>query len=161
MIPIPMEMNPGTKKDHPQGGFGVVVVAQNEGMIVPRMLPTAVWVAHMPIRRPRLRQGRGMKFVCVCVCVCVCVGRERNVYVCVCVLGKDEMCVCMFVCVCVCLCVCVYCGGGGGGGIGSGKASKEFERRGWVRVHATPLTFVFRTSVQVLPLFQRILWTGE
>lgn len=56
MAPMVIVMKPGTKKDHPQGGFahGVSVVAQNEGMTAPRIFPKAVWVAHMPMRSPRL-----------------------------------------------------------------------------------------------------------
>ena len=54
MAPMVIAMKPGTKKDHPQGGFGVSVVAQNEGLIAPRIFTKAVWVAHMPMRSPRL-----------------------------------------------------------------------------------------------------------
>ena len=52
MSPIPPTMKPGTMKDHPQGELGVV--AQNEGIIAPRMFPTRARELHMPSRSPRL-----------------------------------------------------------------------------------------------------------
>ena len=55
MSPMPPTMKPGTKKDQPQGELGVVV-AQNEGIIAPRMFPTRVREVHMPIRSPRLER---------------------------------------------------------------------------------------------------------
>ena len=51
---MPPTMKPGTKKDQPQGELGVV--AQNEGIIAPRMFPTRVREVHMPIRSPRLER---------------------------------------------------------------------------------------------------------
>ena len=50
----------GTKKDNPHGEEGVL--AQNEGMMVPRMFPTDVWAFHIPMMKPRL--GEGEKDVC-------------------------------------------------------------------------------------------------
>ena len=47
-------MKPGTKKDQPQGELGAV--AQNEGIIAPRMFPARVRELHMPIRSPRLER---------------------------------------------------------------------------------------------------------
>ena len=45
----------GTKNDSPQGEEGVL--AQNEGITVPRMFPTDVWAFHIPMMNPRLREG--------------------------------------------------------------------------------------------------------
>ena len=47
-------MKAGTMKDHPHGGLGVSVLAQKEGIIVPKMLPTDVCEFQMPIMNPRL-----------------------------------------------------------------------------------------------------------
>ena len=54
-------MKEGTMNDHPQGSLTSSQSAQNEGMIVPRMLPTEVWEFQIPMIRPRLRG-----VVCVC-----------------------------------------------------------------------------------------------
>ena len=51
---MPPTMKPGTKKDQPQGELGAV--AQNEGIIAPRMFPARVRELHMPIRSPRLER---------------------------------------------------------------------------------------------------------
>ena len=45
----------GMKKDRPHGEVGVL--AQNEGMMVPRMFPTDVWAFHIPMMNPRLGEG--------------------------------------------------------------------------------------------------------
>ena len=52
---MPPTMKPGTKKDQPQGELGVVM-AQNEGIIAPKMFPTRVREDHMPIKSPRLER---------------------------------------------------------------------------------------------------------
>ena len=48
MSPMPPTIKPGTKKDQAQGELGVV--AQNEGIIAPRMFPIAVRDVHTPSR---------------------------------------------------------------------------------------------------------------
>ena len=50
-------MNAGTKKAHPQGELGVSVLAQNEGMNVPRMFPSGVCAYQRPRIKPRLLLG--------------------------------------------------------------------------------------------------------
>ena len=46
----------GTKKLIPQGGFGhsAVLLAQNEEIMAPKILPTAKWAFQIPIISPRL-----------------------------------------------------------------------------------------------------------
>ena len=55
--PIPTMMKAGTMKDHPHGGLDDSVSAQKEGIIVPKMLPTAGLEPHIPISKPRLSIG--------------------------------------------------------------------------------------------------------
>ena len=45
----------------PQGGLGSLSVglAQKEGMMVPRILPSEVWAFQIPMSRPRLGRGGG------------------------------------------------------------------------------------------------------
>ena len=55
--------------DQPHWSSTLSQSAQNDGIMVPRMLPTEVWEFQMPMISPRLRGKRGGECVCVCVCV--------------------------------------------------------------------------------------------
>ena len=61
-IPNPLMMNPGTRKDQPQGSAlsSTSQSAQKDGITVPRMFPTEVWEFQMPMIRPRLQRGGGI-----------------------------------------------------------------------------------------------------
>ena len=57
MIATTKVMMAGTKKHHAHGGSGILVLAQIDGMYVPRMFPSGVCAYQRPRSKPRLQKA--------------------------------------------------------------------------------------------------------